>query len=446
MRGAPASPRRSWGRAVIILGATLAACFPAYAVSTAGDGGADGSSGEGGTNDAPAAEGSSQTDGSAQDAGDAGPLPMLPSCGDMSGLQANAPWPMHGYCPGQRRSSPLPGPGPGAAPTIKWHQALQVDPGYTPLVMADGTVLAVSTKTNTITALGPDGGAGWSWTAPSGDGIAWPPAVGADGTVYVPCVNHVYGVADDGGTAWTSSDSIGTRSPAVVGPGPTIYVDDTTGELWAINGTGVAVWGQPAQFSSAVDNMTPMFGVAGTSTLYQTTTTGELWAITPSGVATKIGPGVAPSSTYRVIAAPDGNLRITSDEHAFLWSVSPDGGQIVWTWASNDAGTDMARLPAVSDDSVVYMGLQSGPVVAIAPDGTRKWTTGDQALCNAITLDSAGVLYTGCDDGLHAYEPDGGLLWKVTTFDGGLDYGISIGAGGVLYVAAGDGTIYAVSR
>lgn len=443
---------------MIVLGGALAACFPAYAVSTTGDGGADGSSAEGGTNDAPAADGpdggladgrasdGSAMDGSALDSGDAGPLPMLPSCGDMSGLQANAPWPMHGYCPGQRRSSPLPGPGPGTAPSIQWHQALQVDPGYTPLVMADGTVLAVSTQTNTITALSPDGGTLWNWTAPSGDGIAWPPAVGADGVVYVPCLNHVYGVADDGGTAWTSTDSIPTRSPAVVGPGPTIYVDDTTSQLWAIGSTGVTLWGQPVHFDSPVDNMTPMLGVAGTSTLYQTTTTGELWAITPAGVPTKIGPGVAASTVYRVMAAPDGNLRITSDDHAFVWSVSPDGGAIVWTWASDDAGSDQARLPAVSDDSVVYMGLQSGPVVAIGPDGLRKWTTGDQALCNAITLDSAGVLYTGCDDGLHAYEPDGGLLWKLKTFDGGLDYGISIGKGGVLYVAAGDGTIYAVSR
>jgi hypothetical protein len=447
----------SFGLASIL----LVACFPDYAVGAGGtdaaarDSSTDGSmSGPDTSTDASmdASDGgvlgdsgdatSSAEGGPNPDAGDAGPLPVVPSCGDMSGLQANAPWPMQGYCPTGRRRGPL--PGPSQQPSVHWQKAVNVDSAFAPLVMADGTVLSISTTDSKLWAYDADGNHRWTYSPPMPDTIQWGPALGSDGIIYVPCTSHIYGVDAAGAQVW-QSDTDATRSNLVVGPGPLIYVTDATSQLVAYTANGHTKW--TAALQSAVDYISPALGIVGsTPTLFQVTATGALWAVNAATGSASPLETVDSTVTAPTIFAPDGRLRISTSDTGRVWSVDT-AGNVQWVWPDSDASLPgAARIPAVGDDSAVFVAHQGGEVVAIAADGGERWSTNTQPLCNAITLDAEGTVYTGCEDGLHAYDgATGSPAWSLSTpFASGLDYSISIGRGRMLYVNASDGTLYAV--
>jgi hypothetical protein len=211
-----------------------------------------------------------------------------------------------------------------------------------------------------------------------------------------------------------------------------------------------------AGIAPGADYQTPMFGVADAGlTIFQTANDTSLWTVTPAGNSARVwlGDGAGTSTTLVAIAAPDGNLRICNDTDDRLYSLTPSGA-VVWFWPSADAAAPgMPRVPAVGDDSTTFIGHQGGEVVAIAPNGQQKWTTAGTAdpapLCNAMTVDSNGVVYTGCDHGLHGYDPaSGSRYWEMNPNAGagtGYDYGISIGWNDTLYVTCNDGYLYAIA-
>lgn len=465
--------RTAWIRALLVAVGALASCFPSYGIEhgsggDAGDASSGSSSGSTGSSSGSSSGGDAGDSGAAQDSSppfDGGSLMNVPSCGDVSGLQPNAPWPMHGYCPAQRRRSPLPGPGP--TPSVKWSKLVHPDAQFEPLVAANGYVLVASTSSSAGTgnsalrAYDPGGGLKWTWSPPASDDIQWSPAIGADDVVYVPCTNRVYGVGVlDGATKWTSADAYGTRSSLAVGPGPVLYVDDPTSDLWSLASDGGRRWA--AKFPITVDSEMPMFGVADAGlTLYQAGTDGTLWTLSSGGGSpTKIWDGSAAMPTpnsLRVIAAPDGNLRVSNETDDSVTSLTA-AGSVAWVWTLGDAGDPgPPRVPAVDDQGTTFIGHggggpHGGNVVAIDALGSQKWTTDNTEttapLCNSVTLDSNGVPYSGCDSGLHAYQAGNGYPWwefnPNANADTGFDYGISIGRNQMLYVSCSDGYLYAV--
>src|ERR1700722_5209634 len=98
-------------RSCAVAALALASCFPDYRVGGAAGPGADGGVNDASASDATTDSGTADTDSGGTEAGadagggegggggdsggdDAGALPVVPGCGDMSGLQPNAPWPM----------------------------------------------------------------------------------------------------------------------------------------------------------------------------------------------------------------------------------------------------------------------------------------------------------------------------------------------------------------
>lgn len=416
--------------------------------STADTSAGDTSMGDANAGDASAGD-ASAGDANASDAasvdsgviGDAGPIPVVPNCGDMSGLQANSPWPMEGYCPAQRRRSPL--PGPTTQPQEHWHKAIQATSSIAPLIMADGTVLAVSITTapvtSTLYAYAPDGTPAWHWSPPSGDQITWSPAIANDGTIYVPCTNHVYGVV--AGNVTVTSVGVGTRGDLVIGPGPILYVDDPSSTLWALHADGTKFW--TASIPHAVDYMVPVFGNA--STLYQVDNGGSVSTVTASGGTVSHLGTVDVTAAAEAMFAPDGALRIVTDATGRVWSMTTSG-TVSWTWPALDAGSPgTPRTPAVGDSSEVYVAYGGSEVFQIDATGKQAWSTHTAPGCNAITLGSDGTVYAGCIDGLNAYDPSTNTrLWNLAGSTTGLDYSISIGRNDVLYVSCSDGSLYAI--
>src|SRR5262249_47169627 len=78
-------------------------------------------------------------------------VPRPPVCGDTSGLQHNAPWPMQGYCPSHQCRSPFNGP---PSSHVRWRIELRSSPTAA-VIAADGTVFVVSGSGGDLTALDP---------------------------------------------------------------------------------------------------------------------------------------------------------------------------------------------------------------------------------------------------------------------------------------------------
>ncbi len=380
------------------------------------------------------------SDAGTPDASSDGAIPdggVVVSCGDMSGLQAGAPWPMDGYCPAKRRQSPYSGPQALPQPSIKWQSVSHA--GYadlSPLIGADGTIYKVSGTT--IYAYEPGQGVETTrFAAP--ETLQRGPAIGVDGTIYAPGSTKLFAVALDGGSTFTS---YAARGSLVVGPGPKIFSTDTTSSLVAHNAALGQAWS--LKLSGSVDSMSPMLAPGGT--LYLASKDGTLFAVPSSDGKGAPLTMLGTTATFQIAFAPDGLLRVSSAMQKWVGAVTTTG-MVTWTVPSLDAGSPGDPRPfAVGDDSTVYVPHAQGELVAIRADGSIKWTTTNTPLCNAVTLGADGLVYTGCEAGLFAYSPvDGSVVWSMPMARG-LIYAMSIGANHVLYVNASDGVLYAIGN
>lgn len=396
-----------------------------------------------------ALDASASGDAASRDAGDAA-VPVA-ACGDMSGLQANAPMPMDGYCPAKRRKSPYAGPSPTPKPTLKWSRKRAANPEFPPLIAADGTIYMASDDSS-LYAFDRAGNQVGRFAAP--EQIQWCPAIGADGNIYVPGVTQIFQVSltPVGGilSAKPSPFPYGARGNLTFGAGPTLFFDDGSSTLYALDTAGVERW--HATFAGPVDYMSPAIGAD--SFVYQFVANGQLQKIAPADGGASLVRTLGASTSGAVAIAPDGNVRVARREGMGLDSVSP-GGALAWSFSLADAGAGQAGDVAIGDDSTAYVGTQTSPVIAVGANGVRKWTAQSGGNdCLTATLDANEVVYAGCNDTLYAFDAqNGSVLWSVPLTPGTASiYSISIGADHVVYVHSGtglgttDGTLHAVGN
>jgi hypothetical protein len=109
----------------------------------------------------------------------------------------------------------------------------------------------------------------------------------------------------------------------------------------------------------------------------------------------------------------------------------------------------------VGPDGTIYIADQSGNVIAVAPDGTRKWAYNVYGI-SALGLVQPvvgpdGTIYVTETSGLvYAFSPSGTIKWKYTMANSrrGLIWnwqGAVVDAGGTIYVSNNDGFIYAIN-
>ena len=405
-----------------------------------------------GVSDATAGDGA-LSDG-ATDSGDASPprdaaLPVT-ACGDTSGLQANAPWPMDGYCPSKRRKSPYAGPNRAPTPTVKWSKKRAAIPQFAPLIAADGTIYMASDDSS-LYAFDQAGSQIGRLAAP--EQIEWAPAIGADGNLYVPGQTRIFQVplTPVAGilTAKPSPFAYGARGNLTIGAGPTLFFDDGSSTLYALDSAGGQRWSKV--FGGAVDYMSPAIGAD--SFVYQFVSNGQLQKVAADGGSALVRT-LGTSTSAHVAVAPDGNVRVALIEGMELDSVAP-GGVLAWKFPLVDAGAGQAGVMAIGDDSTTYLGAQMTPVIAVGANGMKKWTAQSGGNdCLTATLDANEVVYAGCNDTLYAFDPaNGSVLWSVPLTPGTASvFSISIGADHVVYVHSGtgfgttDGTLHAVGN
>ena len=107
---------------------------------------------------------------------------------------------------------------------------------------------------------------------------------------------------------------------------------------------------------------------------------------------------------------------------------------------TNGGGTAIAR------DGTVYQGTDLGQLLAINPDGTKKWTVSDayRVSSNPAILLDGRVAYVDEGGTLYVVNADGSPSWRFRTgtVTSGLDSSPAVGADGTVYTAV-DQTVYA---
>jgi hypothetical protein len=399
------------------------------------------------------------TDGPASDAPIDAPIdsPVQISDGavlgcDLRGLQPGAPWPMHGYCPGNRAKSPFVAATPsGSSP--KWrYPATGYLPGAAmgmPLIAADGTIY-VATSRGIIDAITPAGAPRWhraddAGPAPDGyDGYRAIPALAADGTLRLfNCGTYEYVALDpaDGGAihrAVMGGGNACMRGPTSIGPDGVLYAPDQSGYLYAVRSDGTVKWSLP---SVAYDYVMPAITPSGTIT----TQSGDgifRGLADNSNVLWTIDSGLNLFDTFEV--ATDGKtVRLatqTGDLYAFGYDVP--GGRVAWK-VTVEPGFSIYGV-SVDDDGTTYVGADDG-IHAYDPNGDAGYRVPGR--CGRLVIDGAGKLVGWCDGEIKAFDPHGAAtsLWDVPVppyppQDGGdvvtdIYDTPTIGADGTVYVA-----------
>jgi outer membrane protein assembly factor BamB len=401
------------------------------------------------------AKGGPPSDGGAEgavDGGDDGGNPNSgpPKCGDVGGLQANAPWPMEGACPTHVGRTTLPGP---KNPTQAWSftTTAMMHVRGSVAVGGDGTLYAGSADGN-VYALSASGSKQWSFSA--GMEVDATPAIGSDGTVYVGAADGtVYGI--QGGTMkWNYKTSGAVRASANIGADHTVYFGSEDYAVYAFKMGG----GNPLWFFMTMYyvDATPTLSIDG-KTLYVASAFGDVSALPTGPSSGSPKPNWAlqamdPSTMMRILAPILGAAAVGADGTVYVGYGGMGSGSLVAIDASGQqkwvftAGGPIAGSPAIGGDGNVYVASADNSLYAVdAVTGAKKWAfpTGGK-LEASPTIDGNGTIYVGSDDGkLYAVGGDGTMKWAAT-LGGAVASAPSIGMGGMLYVGCDDGKVYAI--
>lgn len=234
-----------------------------------------------------------------------------------------------------------------------------------PALSPSGGAIYIGVETGTrsgrLAALTPAGERLWEFER--AQPIDSTPAVAADGTIYVGCVDgRLYALnpgTNETRIKWSVNAGGFVSSSPAIGPDGTIYFGSGDHQLHAVSASGVERWTFPTGgpiFSSAA--------VAG-----------------------------------------DGTIYIGSDDHS-LYAVSPDGAE---KWHFTAGGAFTFSSPAIGADGTVYIGSTDQRVYALAPDGTKRWeyfTNGAIDVSPALGAD--GTVYVASRDlNFYALRPTG---------------------------------------
>ncbi len=203
------------------------------------------------------------------------------------------------------------------------------DAGTSPTLALDGTIY-IAGYGPTLYALRPDGSKKWIFR--TRDGADDAPAIGRNGTVYLPLENRVYAIAPDGSKKWVfRTGDYHLHAPAVASDGA-IYVESDD-KLYALRPNGSKKWQLPIDDLGSVAPVITSDGTVYVGTHDQPYTvyawggghagaTGKLYAINPDG--TKKWEFPAPRLESAAIGA-DGTVYLVS-EYGEVYAIGSRAG------------------------------------------------------------------------------------------------------------------------
>jgi outer membrane protein assembly factor BamB len=139
----------------------------------------------------------------------------------------------------------------------------------------------------------------------------------------------------------------------------------------------------------------------------------------------------------------DGTIYVSSGNELLAFN---SRGSVLWRYKVPER---ILAPPALGMDGTIYVADGGNNLIAVWPDGSRRWTLPDiiQFKPNySLSVGTNGILYLGSKDNqLLAVDPDGSITWRFSSTNP-FSAAPAIDSSGVLYVADSAGRLYAINR
>ena len=281
------------------------------------------------------------------------------------------------------------------------------------------------------------------------------PAVGTDGTIYVPSYENIYAMTPGGSNKWiypplsTTTIFPGIFGSPAIGPNGTIYFGGSAdGVLYALDpATGTNKWTYSIS-GNGVFWTTPAIGPDGAiyigSEKVMNNDTPYLYCINTNGTLRWRYAPASPIYSSAAISQDGATIYFGSDDGK-LYALSTNGTTVRWTF--NTGPKAITAAPAIGADGKIYIGVGSvlnPKFYCVNTNGTTNWVfTCTNRIQSSAAIGDDGTIYFGSDD-MHVYalNTNGTLKWAAFT---GATNGSSpaIAADGTIYIGSDDGKLYA---
>ena len=281
------------------------------------------------------------------------------------------------------------------------------------------------------------------------------PAVGTDGTIYVPSYENIYAMTPGGSNKWiypplsTTTIFPGIFGSPAIGPNGTIYFGGSAdGVLYALDpATGTNKWTYSIS-GNGVFWTTPAIGPDGAiyigSEKVMNNDTPYLYCINTNGTLRWRYAPASPIYSSAAISQDGATIYFGSDDGK-LYALSTNGTTVRWTF--NTGPNAITAAPAIGADGKIYIGVGSvlnPKFYCINTNGTTNWVfTCTNRIQSSAAIGDDGTIYFGSDDmRVYALNTNGTLKWAAFT---GATNGSSpaIAADGTIYIGSDNGKIYA---
>ena len=301
----------------------------------------------------------------------------------------------------------------------------------------DGTVYVNTEQSYLVAVNASDGTELWDLS-----GHYYPPAIGADGTLYSGSETDLVAISPEGTEQWRLSLGITvSTSPALASDG-TVYVGAdqyliavdpvAQTELWRL------VIGAEIKNAPTVGYDGSVYVTSGSDLVaINPATQTELWRFTTDDPITSSAALGAMGIIY-------------AGANSQLYAINSDGME-QWEYKS---GAYIGAAPAIGSDGTIYLPVSSiasgysgyGMLIALHPDGYQKWRfRTDYYNRSTPTLGADGNIYLASSgfEGLLAIDPYGNEIWRIPAF-GNANWSPPMAPDGTIYFSASLGTFTAV--
>jgi outer membrane protein assembly factor BamB len=283
-----------------------------------------------------------------------------------------------------------------------------------------------------------------------------PPAIAADGTVYLPFDDDgIVAVDAHGEYAGAFEDYVGD---VAITSGDLLIISDVTGCLRGLDRSGEEQWQVPIP-----DGIIPyvlllqddsLAVATWAGNLFYIASTGEvIWSrMVEGGCATAPVLGLIDGSEVLIVGTREGTVVAIDLAGATRWSVRiGDEAIAYWGLAAGADGTCAVvhggrqfTMPA-QDGSVRTLVEDGRQITLITPNGQCAWTVQEASACYAPAVGADGTVYYGTASGtLVARRRDGTVTWRCAPAVGSAVVpDPAIGPAGSVRVLHEDGTLVA---